>query len=353
MTSTSPSRPLILALLILLAAGAGGGCTAGVPATVAPSFSTTAIPASADSVFVASDSWATRAGSTFELLSAGASSQATRLTFCAPCQVLGASPSLDRTRVALRRVTEDTNRDGRLDDLDRVSLLLLDLGKRIEGPFLPDNWTTSSADWASDGTFLIHSSSPDNGADDIYQIEANAQNNQRILQTPNVRERGARLNTAVNRVVYERIEGAGAGRSEIWIFASSSNQARLTDGGSLGEPLAGTFYLVGSDAGPDFSPDGATVVFRRLTSNAVAGGAWDILTVPVTGGTPRVLVSGPQFRSNPDWSKDGIVFSETNPTTGGTDIVAVDPATAARRVLQSFGSGYRALSPRWINGITG
>ena len=338
---------------ILLAVTLAPGCTAGVEPTVAPVFVSTSVPPTADTVFVATDAWATRPGGNYELFSAGGGSQATRLTYCTGCQALSAAPSLDRTRIALRRVDADTNRDSRLDDSDRVSLLLVDLARQIEGPFLPAGWTTSSVDWAADGTFLIHTSSPDGSGDDLYQIDSNAQNNQRILATPNVRERGARLNAAITRVVYERIDGLGAGKSEIWIFNSSTNQSKLTDSGITGEALAGTLYLVGSDAGPDYSPDGTNVVFRRLASSAVAGGAWDILTVPVTGGSPRVLASGPQFRSTPDWSKDGIVFSESNAATGGTDVIAIDPATGARRVLQSFGNGYKAGAPRWIAGIAG
>jgi hypothetical protein len=347
MTLISASRAFIL---ICLAAVALTGCTAGVAPTVAAVASNTAVPASADTVYVASDAWSTRATGVFELLSVGASALPTRLTFCTGCQALSASPSLDRSRIALRRVLADTNRDGRLDDGDRVSLLLVDLARQIEGPFLPEGWTNSSVDWAKDGTFLVHTSSPDGSPDDIYQIDSNSQNNQRILFTPNARERGARINSSITRVVYERIEGLGAGKSEIWIFASTTNQTKITDSGIVGELLAGTLYLVGSDAGPDYSPDGASVVFRRLTSTNVAGGAWDILVTTSTGGAPRVIASGPQFRSTPDWGKDGIVFAEQNPGTGGTDVVVVDPATGARRVLQSFGSGFKAVGPRWIVG---
>jgi len=349
MTSIFSRRALIFAPFAVVAVS---GCTAGIEPTVSPVFVSSSVPAAADTVFVPSDAWATRPGGTFELFSIGGGAVGTRLTFCTGCQTLSATPSLDRTRIALRRVDADTNADTRLDDSDRVSLLLVDLGRQIEGPFLPGGWSTSSVDWASDGSFLIHTSSPDGSADDLYQIDPNALNNQRILATPTVRERGGRLNAAITRVVYERIEGLGAGKSEIWVFNSSTNQSKLTDSGINGELLARTLYLVGSDAGPDYSPDGATVVFRRLTSTAVPGGAWDILTVPATGGAPRVLVSGPQFRSTPDWSKDGIVFSESN-ATGGTDIIVIDPTTGGRRVLQSFGSGYKAGAPRWIAGIAG
>lgn len=340
-------------LLALLGTAAFSACTAGVPGTVTPIFVSTSVPAAADTVFVASDAWAPNPGSTFELFSVGGATQATRLTYCvaAVCQNLGAAPSLDRTRVALRRVNADTNRDGVLNDLDRVSLLLVDLGRQIEGPFLPDGWSTSSVDWAADGTFLVHTSSSDGGPDDIYTIDSNAQNNGALLVTPNIRERGARIDPAITKVVYERINGAGVGRSEIWVFNSTLSQSQLTDSGVVGDPLAGTLYLVGSDAGPDYSPDGASVVFRRLTSNAVPGGAWDILIVPANGGAPRVIASGPQFRSNPDWSRDGIVFSEANLSTGGTDVVVIDPTSGARKVLQSFPRGFTAGAPRWIAGI--
>ncbi len=349
---SAPRAPRALRL-VSLAAALGSGCTAGIPATVTPVLVSTSVPAVADTVFVASDSWAPLPGGLFELFSVGGGPQATRLTFCQNCQALNAAPSLDRTRIALRRVTSDTNRDGFLNDLDRVSLLLVDLARRIEGPFLPDGWSNSSVDWSSDGTFLVHTSSPDGGPDDLFQIDSNAQNNRPLLITPNIRERGARIDPAITKVVYERIEGLGTGKSEIWVFTSTQTQARLTDGGIAGETLEGTFYRVGSDAGPDYSPDGKDVVFRRLTSNAVPGGAWDILIVPATGGSPRAIASGPQFRSNPDWSREGIVFSEANLSTGGTDVVVLDPLTGTRKVLQSFDRGFISGSPRWIAGIAG
>jgi hypothetical protein len=348
MTST-PVRRALIVLSALLASG----CTAGVAPTISAVSSSTAVPASTDTVFVASDAWSPRAGAVFELFSVGGSPQPTRLTYCTGCQALSAVPSLDRNRLVLRRVVADTNADGRLDDADRVNLVLVDLARGIEGPFLPEGWSTSSADWASDGSFLIHTSTPDGGSDDLYQIDSNAQNNQRILFTPSVRERGGRLNAQITRIVYERIDGLGPGKSEIWAFASTTNQARISDSGIVGAQLPGTLYLVGSDAGPDYSPDGASIVFRRLTSTAVPGGAWDILVITSAGGAPSIIASGPQFRSTPDWSKDGIVFAEQNLTTGGTDVVAVDPSTRARRVLQSFGAGYKAGAPRWIAGIAG
>jgi Tol biopolymer transport system component len=306
-----------------------------------------------DTVFIASDAWSTKPATIFELFSAGGGTTPTRLTYCAGCQALSASPSLDRNRVALRRVTTDSNKDGRLDEFDRVTLLLVDLARQVEGPFLPVGWTTSSVDWASDGTFLIHTSSPDGRPDGLYTVDSNGQNNQLIIFDPAVRVRGGRINPTRSRAVYERIASTEAGKSEIWIGNSNLSQAKLTDSGITGDLLPNSLYLVGSDAGPDYSPDGTNIVFRRLTSTAVAGGTWDILVVSATGGTPRVIASGPLYRSDPDWNKDGIVFTESNPTTGGTDVIVINPDTGARLVLQSFPSGYKAIAPRWIAGVAG
>ncbi|MEO5763304.1 MAG: hypothetical protein ABIR28_13450 [Vicinamibacteria bacterium] len=345
------TAPRDLFLFCVLAAF-GSGCTTGTASTVPVSQSSTGVPALTDTVFLSSDVWQTTPIGLFELYGVGGSSTPTRLTFCTNCQALSATPSLDRNRVALRRVVADTNRDGKLDEFDTTSLILVDLARKIEGPFLPDGWTTSSADWSSDGTFLIHTSSPNGGAEDLYQIDANAQNNSALIATPTVRERNGRVDTAISRIVYERIDGTGVGKAEIWIWLSSTNQVKITDGGTVGAALANSYYLVGSDANPDYSPDGTNIVFRRLTSNAVNRGAWDIMTVPGVGGAAKVLVSGSQYRSAPDWSKDGIVFAEGNLTTGGIDVVVVDPTTGGRRVIQSLGRGYSAISPRWINGIS-
>jgi hypothetical protein len=350
MTSSSRSRAFIL---LVLAGPVLSGCTAGVVPTTPASTVDTAAPPTVDTVFLTSDAWSTKPATIFELFSAGGGAPPTRLTYCTGCQALSVSPSLDRNRVALRRVTTDSNKDGRLDEFDRVTLLLVDLARQIEGPFLPAGWSTSSVDWASDGSFLIHTSSPDGRTDGLYTIDANGQNNQLIIFDATVRVRGGRINPGRTRAVYERIASTGPGKSEIWIGSSNLSQAKITDSGITGDLLPNSLYLVGSDAGPDYSPDGLNLVFRRLTSTAGSGGTWDILVVPVTGGTPRVIASGPLYRSDPDWSKEGILFTESNPTTGGTDVIVINADTGARKILQSFPSGYKAISPRWISGVAG
>ena len=201
--------------MILLAGAAGFGCTAGVAPTTTASSSGTAVPAAADTVLVASDAWSPRPGTVFELFSIGGGSQPSRLTYCTGCQTLSGAPSLDRNRIAVRRVTTDTNGDGKLDESDRVTLLLIDLARGVEGPFLPEGWSTNGADWSADGTFLVHTSSPDGRTDGLYTIDSNAQNNQAIIGDPTSRVRSGRLNASMSRAIYERFPGLGAGKSEI------------------------------------------------------------------------------------------------------------------------------------------
>lgn len=329
------------------------GCEAAVTPSSTATNAQLARPRDLDSAFVAGDFYAARPGALFQLFAIGGAPAASQMTFCNPCLALEGIPSADRTRVALRRVSSDTNKNGRLDEGDRVSLVLLDLARQIEGPFLPDTFSTQSADWSATGGFLVHSSTAPGGTvEDLYNVESNAQNNQPLLSTPAVRERSARINPAVSRIAYERIDGVGAGKSEIWIYQGQFQQARLTSGAATaGELLPGTLYLVGSDTGPAYSPDSTQVAFRRLVSTATPGGAWDIMAIgTAAGSTPRLIAGADsRFRSNPDWNKEGIVFTEVVPGGGGARVVVVDPTTGAQRVLHSIAAGFNAGAPRWIS----
>lgn len=336
--------------VLLLGAGVAA-CEAGV----APSSTATAIqvarPRDADSVLVPSDIHGNSPG-VFPQLFAIGGGMPVQLTFCDACIVLEAIPSPDRGRAAVRRIASDTNRNGRLDEGDRVNLALLDLNRRLEGLLLPETFSVQSADWSVTGGFFAHASiGPEGGLEDIFQVEANGQNIERLLQTDNVRERGVRINPAITRIAYERIEGSGPGKSEIWLYQNQFQLFRLTGGGTdAGDVLAGTLYRVGSDAGPAYAPDSSQVAFRRLVSAGVPGGAWDIYAIPVaSGGSPRLIAGGDgRFRSNPDWNRDGIVFTETDPATSQSFIVKVDPQNGARTILETLRAGYSAGAPRWI-----
>ena len=91
--------------------------------------------------------------------------------------------------------------------------------------------------------------------------------------------------------------------------------------------------MIGSDADPDYSPDGRSIGFRRLTGAGTGGGGdWDILTVAADGSNLRTIVSGPAYREAPSWGPGGIVFTE-RAGDGATSIVVVDGARCVQGVV--------------------
>jgi dipeptidyl aminopeptidase/acylaminoacyl peptidase len=83
----------------------------------------------------------------------------------------------------------------------------------------------------------------------------------------------------------------------------------------------------GPDTGPDFSPDGKSIVFSSAMANPKFFYANSRLAVvPVTGGTPRSITDN--FDEEPnfvEWTADGVYFSAAQKTT--SHLFRVDPAT--------------------------
>lgn len=88
-------------------------------------------------------------------------------------------------------------------------------------------------------------------------------------------------------------ESAGPDSTALWVMGSDGSEPReLTDGGFL-------------DEGPDWSPDGSSVLFVRI---AYEGGGFtrSIATVPTEGGDPVELFSvRDDALDEPVWSPDG------------------------------------------------
>jgi Tol biopolymer transport system component len=113
--------------------------------------------------------------------------------------------------------------------------------------------------------------------------------------------------------------------------------------------LPGTRYVVGSDADPDYSPDGRSVVFRRLADLGDGRrGQWDLYTVRVDGSGLTLLAGGGSYRGAPDWGPRGIVFSEADFATRVTRLVVVQPDGSGRRVLVTLGANFDINFPRWL-----
>ena len=120
-----------------------------------------------------------------------------------------------------------------------------------------------------------------------------------------------------------------------------------TEGGTRGAQMAGTPYWEGSDADPDYAPDGETVVFRRLRrATPDRQGEWDVMVANVDGTGLRPVAEGPAWRGAPDWGPGGIAFVEVD--AGQRRLVIVDPGTGMRRVILTAPAGRTLDNPRWI-----
>jgi len=274
----------------------------------------------------------------------------TRLTFCnndgATCSTLEASFGGDRRRGVVRRVLADTDSDGRLTGADGEGVFLVDFERSVEGPLLPAGARVSSVDWSGVSDVVVYSGAGAGTLEDIFRMDPNGQKNVNITNTPAIRERHPRVDPTGSIAVYERIDATLKG--EIWVFLTTQTQSRLTTGGAAGPPLPQSPYIVGSDADPDYSPNGRTVVFRRLRALADGRrGHWDLMTVSVDGTGLTTIVSGAAYRDAPDWGPRGIVFTETGPD-GRSEIVIVNPDGGNRRAILAVGAGVDLGAARWL-----
>ena len=336
-------RPAIAAAALL------GACNTTYDNPFANSNPTVAPRADATIVYT-SNAYATRPGSPDEVFAVGdGGAGVTRLTFCnndnRRCSSVEAAPAPDRFRVALRRVDTDSNKDGQLTAADGEALLVVDLARSVEGGLLQSNARVSGIDWSPSGDVLVYSAAGEGGIEDLYRADPNGQNTRNLTSTNTVRERRPRIDPSGSAALFERIDVDGKG--QVWLFTSTGAQVRVTTGGDGSAALAGTPYVVGSDADPDFSADGRSVVFRRLTGTGNGGlGTWDIMTARLDGTDITTIVTGPAFRGAPDWGPKGIVFPEVDGTS--SRLVLVQGDGTGRQVLVTLGSSFDISYPRWL-----
>ena len=302
------------------------GCARTYDNPFAGSNPTVAPPAAAAIVFT-SNAHNARPGAGREVFAVEESgANATRLTSCAEngavCSSLEASFGADRRRSVVRRVLADTDADGRLTAADGTGLVLIDFERSVEGALLPAGARVSSVDWSGISEVIVYSGAGNGGQEDLYRMDPNGQNNRNISDTAGIRERHARIDPTGTIAVFERIDATAKG--EIWVFFTTQSQSKLTSGGDAGPALPQTPYFVGSDADPDYSPDGRSIVFRRLRALGDGRlGHWDLMAISADGTGLRTIVTGAAYRDAPDWGPRGIVFAETGPD-GRSEIVIVD-----------------------------
>ena len=340
-------RAALIAALVGALTASLGGCNTEYDNPFARTDIGVPPPATADVVFT-SNSYTTRAGLPRDLFAVeDGGAGLTRLTFCNTdprrCDNIEAAPSPERQRMAVRRVSADPDKDGRLTPADGEALMFVDLARGTEAELVPANARVSGMDWSPLGDFIIYSALGEGGLEDLWIMDPNGQNNRNRTVSATITERRPRLNTSANSAVYERIDATGKG--QIYIFSAF----KVTSGGPGTEALAGTPYIVGSDADPDFSPDGRLVVFRRLTGTGNGGlGTWDILTARTDGTEMTVVATGPAYRGAPDWGPEGILFNEVNVAASTSQLVLIDPAGTNRRTPVSLGASFLLSFPRWL-----
>jgi Tol biopolymer transport system component len=338
------------AVLLVLAA-ALGGCSGDEPNPFADIIQTFA-PSSAASIVFTSNGYGQVPGAPREIFSIETSGAGlTRLTFCnvepRRCDTALASSAPDRQRMAILRVVDDTDGDGRLTEADGQALLVTDLSRAVEGPLFPQSQLISGVDWSAGGDVLVYNGVGEGGIDDLFRVDPNGENNRNLTNSADVRERRPRIDPTGSVAVYERIEADGKGR--IFIFQSTLTQVPVTAGGPGTATLPGTLYVVGADADPDYAPDGRSIVFRRLTGTGNGGlGSWDVLTVRTDGSAQAVVASGPEFRGAPDWGPEGIVYNEVDPIAATSELVVVQPDGTGRRSLLSIPAVLEITNPRWL-----
>lgn len=350
-------RPLLPALLLapLLA-----GCDQDYPNPFDDANQTPTSPPPAGSALVfTTDGWSAAPGRGRELMAVALDGGGlTRLTFCDDggdrrCDTIEAALARDRQRAALRRVA-DTNSDGRLDDADGVSLQYVDLVRQAEAELLPASARVTGIDWSPAADLLVYSA-PFDGAEDLFRtnpVRPTADNAQETLNLScpgagacdtSVADRRARIDDSGTVATFERATADGA--SEVWIFQTTASQSRVTTAPTGGALLPGTPYRAGSDADPDYAPDGRSIAFRHLAASE-GRGRWEIRRVAVNGTALTALVAGAGWRGAPDWGPDGIVFPEADAL--GTRLVLIQPDGSGRRVITSFPLGVRLDYPRWL-----
>jgi Tol biopolymer transport system component len=311
------------------------------------------LPPSQDSLVFASDLYASPPTGLLEVysLSRTAGGTPTRLTFCnvgaTPCSILEASFAPDRQRAALRQITNDTNGDGNLTPADGVALVFEDFSRSVQATLAPQTANVNGVAWSPLDGVIVYSANGAGGNEDLFRIDTNGQNNTALTTTGTIRERRPRVDPTGTIAAFERIDSAGKGG--IYVFDVNALEDLIDAGGPGSTPLPGTPYMVGADADPAFSPDGQTLVFRRLTGIGNSGlGTWDIMTVALNSKTLSTVATGPLYRGAPDWGPNGILFVETDSALGASSIVLVQPDGSGRTTLFSPSPGVTLTGPRWL-----
>jgi hypothetical protein len=113
---------------------------------------------------------------------------------------------------------------------------------------------------------------------------------------------------------------------------------------NLDGSISTAFTSVGVPYDPSWSPDVTQLVFSRSRNGSGSAPTFEVVVSDVTGSNVRVVVSLPEYATEPTWSPDGrrILFS----SSGGLRVVNIDGSQLTRVTSTPEGSWDRA--PAWI-----
>jgi Tol biopolymer transport system component len=182
----------------------------------------------------------------------------------------------------------------------------LDTGQRarvggIESPGFMSPWIAVSRD----GSMVAYSGNDPDGKLVIYVATADGTNIRPLEKTarfgPAV---GPQFSPDGSQIVYQA-KGPGNVAGAIFVVdVATGATTRVTDV----EPAFSSLWYMG----PHFGPDGRTIFFT-LPRTVLSGEGWDLWSVPVSGGTPNVVVRGAiGGRLSPDGRR--LAYFEPNPS---------------------------------------
>jgi hypothetical protein len=307
-------------------------------------------PRDADTLIFTSNNYGATPGLPREVFAVGAPGDPLQLTHCNNetrlCDAVEAVPSPDRKRIVERRIHADANGDGKIDETDGVSLELIDLTRGVEGELVSATRSVSGVDWSPTDDLLVYTAATTPGDEGLFTILPNGTSNQSIIAAAGQRVRRSRFDPTGFTVTFEQVDSDG--KSRVYVLGSTG-PVQVTTGGDGTAPLAGTPYVVGSDADPVYSPDGQEIAFRRLRALGNGSlGIWDVLAVKGSDGSVRSIVSGGSvYRGAPDWSSRGLAFTEVDEASGSASIVVVQQDGSGRTPMVTVSAALG--NPRWLH----
>lgn len=210
----------------------------------------------------------------------------------------GGSPSPDGTQVVFEADLTGTSDATHLwvCNIDGSNLHIINTGLLSE----------SDPAWSPDGSEIAFQALGPHGNTDIWTIHPDGTGVTQL--THGLDNEQPAWSPDGRRIAYASNAG---GTNDIWIMdANGQNVQRLTS-------------LPGEEDHPSFSPSGDKVVFSETTS---PGFTANLQVVSITlGSTPQSLTSPGYHDWNPSWGAQGIVFSSDRPSMGGSYIWEVQP----------------------------